>query len=116
MQKITGEDYNIQYDSESVTVSFQGEISFGGPAEYAPINQLLDTVAAADPSTMTLNLKELEFLNSAGISMLAKFVINMRKKGTVQVIVLGSNHIPWQGKSLKNLQRLLPSLKLELSA
>jgi hypothetical protein len=30
------------------------------------------------------------------------------------MIVMGSEKIPWQAKSLKNLQRLMPSLKLEL--
>ena len=29
------------------------------------------------------------------------------------MIVRGSKAIPWQGKSLKNLQRLMPSLTLE---
>lgn len=28
--------------------------------------------------------------------------------------IIGSDKIPWQAKSLKNLQRLMPSLKLEL--
>ena len=37
IQEIKGKDYSIQYDRESVTVSFQGELSLGGPAEYAPI-------------------------------------------------------------------------------
>jgi hypothetical protein len=36
----------------------------------------------------------------------------MRKKKGIQLIVLGSKKVPWQGKSLKNLERLLPGLKL----
>jgi hypothetical protein len=114
IQEIEGEDYSVQYDPESVTISFQGELSLGGPADYAPIAQLLDDVANQEPSTITLDLRKLEFLNSAGISMLSKFVINMRKKKTIQVIVMGSNDITWQGKSLKNLEKLCPGLKLEL--
>jgi hypothetical protein len=46
--------------------------------------------------------------------MLSKFVISVRKKKTIQLLVLGSNDIPWQQKSLKNLEKLLPTLKLEL--
>lgn len=114
MQEIQGEDYSIQYDRESVTVSFKGELSLGGPAEYAPIVELLDSVANPEPPTITLNLKKLEFVNSSGISMLSKFVISVRKKKTIQLLVLGSNDVPWQQKSLKNLEKLLPTLKLEL--
>ncbi|PSB40427.1 hypothetical protein C7B67_28315 [filamentous cyanobacterium Phorm 6] len=114
IQEIKGEDYSIQYDRESVTVSFIGELSLGGPAEYAPIVELLNEVANPEPPTITLNLKKLEFVNSSGISMLSKFVITVRKKKTIQLLVLGSNDVPWQQKSLKNLEKLLPTLKLEL--
>jgi hypothetical protein len=114
IQEIKGQDYIIQYDPKSVTVSFKGELSLGGPADYAPIVQLLDEVANPEPSTITLNLKQLEFLNSSGISMLSKFVIAVRKKKTIQLLVVGSNDVPWQQKSLKNLEKLLPTLKLEL--
>lgn len=114
MQEIQGEDYSIKYDRESVTVSFIGELSLGGPAEYAPIVELLDSVANPEPPVITLNLKKLDFVNSSGISMLSKFVISVRKKKTIQLLVLGSNDVPWQQKSLKNLEKLLPTLKLEL--
>jgi hypothetical protein len=114
IQEVKGEDYIIQYDPELVTISFQGELSLGGPADYAPIVELLDEVASLEPSMITLNLKKLEFLNSSGISMLSKFVISVRKKKTIQLFVLGSNEVPWQQKSLKNLEKLLPTLKLEL--
>ncbi|MEG4815460.1 slr1659 superfamily regulator [Microcoleus sp. K5-D4] len=115
IQEIKGEDYSIQYDPESVTVTFQGELSLSGPPEYAPIAELLDEIANGEPPTITLNLKQLEFVNSSGISMLSKFVISVRKKKTIQLLVLGSNDIPWQQKSLRNLEKLLPTLKLELA-
>ncbi|MEG4803399.1 hypothetical protein QUB63_10875 [Microcoleus sp. ARI1-B5] len=114
IQEIKGQDYSIQYDPQSVTVCFQGELSLGGPSEYAPIVDLLDEVAQNEPPAITLNLKKLEFVNSSGISMLSKFVISVRKKKTIQLLVLGSNDVPWQQKSLKNLEKLLPTLKLEL--
>ncbi len=113
IQEIKGEDYSIHYEPESTTVHFQGELSLGGTPEYAPISQMLEMVADQNPTQLILNLSNLKFLNSSGISMLSKFVINLRKKQTIQVIVIGSNNIPWQGKSLKNLEKLFPGLKLE---
>ena len=87
-QEIKTEDYSVQYDPKSVTFKFQGELSLGGQKEYGAIAKLLDDVANESPSKITLNLKELEFLNSSGISLLSKFVIGVPKKKTIQLSLL----------------------------
>jgi hypothetical protein len=112
--EIKTEQYRICYDRETATVSFSGSLRLSGPEEYQPITQLLGDVADAETGKITLNLQQLEFLNSSGISMLSKFIIEVRKKATVQMAVQGSQSIAWQAKSLKNLQRLMPALILEL--
>jgi hypothetical protein len=111
-KEVTGDGYQVQYESEDSTVYFKGQIALGSPKEYAPIVKLLNTVAESGSQIITLNVKELAFLNSSGISMLSKFVLGMRKKKSTQLIVCGSKKMPWQSKSLKNLERLLPGLKL----
>ena len=112
--EIKSKDYSIWYDPITTTVSCQGSLRLNGTEEYAPIVQLLNDLANQEPSTITLNLQNLEFLNSSGINVLSKFVMKVRQKGNIKMVVQGSNTIPWQGKSLKNLQRLMPSLQLEL--
>ena len=114
MEEIKTEDYSVWYNPVTKTVVCRGSLRLSGAEEYAPIVQLLDDIAAQDPPTITLNLRSLEFLNSSGINMLSKFAIKVREKGSIQMVVQGSKNIPWQGKSLKNLQRLLPSIQLEL--
>jgi hypothetical protein len=112
--EIKTKDYHICYDRATATVNFCGSLLLSGPAEYAPIAKLLSDAGELEPSKITLNLQHLEFLNSSGIGMVSKFIIEMRKKGRVSMVVQGSQRIPWQGKSLKNLQRLMPTLELEL--
>jgi hypothetical protein len=112
--EIKTEDYRICYDPSTATVSFVGSLRLSGPAEYAPIVELLGSLASVEPAKITLNLQQLEFLNSSGINMLSKFIIEVRKQARVQMAVQGSQRIAWQGKSLKNLQRLMPGLQLEL--
>ncbi len=112
--EIKTEDYRICYDPSTTTVSFVGSLRLSGTAEYAPIVQLLGSIASVEPAKITLNLQQLEFLNSSGINMLSKFIIEIRKKARVQMAVQGSQGIAWQGKSLKNFQRLMPRLQLEL--
>jgi hypothetical protein len=111
--EIKTRDYSIRYDPDTKTVDYQGSLRLSGMEEYAPIVQLLNELADSEPPKITLDLRKLEFLNSSGINVLSKFVIKVRQKGTIQMVVQGSKNIPWQGKSLKNLQRLMPSLQLE---
>lgn len=112
--EIRTEHYSIYYDKLTETAIFNGSLRLSGIEEYDPIVQLLNDLAEQQPSTITLNLRQLDFLNSSGINVLSKFVIKVREKGNIQMVVLGSNEVPWQGKSLKNLQRLMPSLNLVL--
>ncbi len=113
-QQIKSEDYQITYDPTTYTVTCHGSLRLSGMEEYAEIVDLLNQIAASNPEKITLNLLELEFLNSSGINVLSKFVIKIRQLGNIGMTVHGSNQIAWQGKSLKNLQRLMPSLELIL--
>lgn len=111
--KIKTEDYNIWYDAAAKAVICQGSLRLSGREECALIVQLLDDVVVQQPPIITMNLQELKFLNSSGINVLSKFVIKVREQKNMQLVVQGCTNIPWQGKSLKNLQRLMPSLQLE---
>lgn len=112
---IQSDNYTIDYDPQTNIVNFRGSFRLNGMKDYEPITDFLNKVTEPEPPIIILNLQKLEFLNSSGISMLSKFVINMRKKQTTNIIVKGSKNIPWQEKSLKNLQRLMPNLVLELN-
>lgn len=112
--EIKAENYNITYDEASHNIIFDGSLRLNGSEEYASITELLNNVAQQEPEKIVLNLKELNFLNSSGISILSKFVISIRRRKNIQMVVIGAKKNPWQGKSLKNLQRLMPSLKLEM--
>jgi hypothetical protein len=71
--------------------------------------------AAEESEHIIVDLKELEFLNSSGISMLSMFVVRLRQRGTAKLTFKGSANIVWQTRSLKNLQRLMPSIELVLT-
>ena len=113
-REINDGDYRVFFDADTDTIKFTGELALGGPKEYSDINQLLHDVVDTQPEIITIDLTELAFLNSSGISMLSKFVLGFRKKKEIQLTILGSNDIPWQCKSLKNLQNFLPSLRLDV--
>lgn len=113
--EVVQENYQIIYQPKDSTIYCKGSLRLNGQEDdYKRINSLLDQVIDSEPPTVTLNLQELNFLNSLGINMLSKFVIKIRKKKFIKVIVKGAKDTPWQEKSLKNLQRLMPSLSLQL--
>lgn len=112
MRTITEEEYSIQHDLDTSTISFEGSLSLNGMEDYAPVIELLNSAIDNTPHQLRLDLRKLEFLNSSGISALSKFVIKARKQQT-QLIIRGSESVVWQTRSLKNLQRLMPALILE---
>jgi hypothetical protein len=114
MMEIKGENYIVWYDTNTAVVNFTGVLRLNGMQDYAPILRMLNEVAKKESFSITLNLQQLKFLNSSGIGMLSNFVIYIREKNTIPMTILASNAIPWQRKSLKNFQRLMPDLTIEL--
>ncbi|MBF2029512.1 MAG: hypothetical protein IGS48_22580 [Oscillatoriales cyanobacterium C42_A2020_001] len=110
--EIKTDDYRIWHDPDSATVYMQGLLRLDGMEKYQSIMDVLLSVVDQLPS-LTIDLRELEFLNSSGISMLSMFVVKVRDRGDVNLIFKGSDKVLWQTKSLKNLQRLMPSLVLQ---
>jgi hypothetical protein len=109
---IQTDDYSIRHDVESGIVYFRGFLRLDGIEKYQPVIDILVN-AVNQSSNLIIDLRELEFLNSSGISMLSMFIVKVRDRGTVNLILKGSNKVLWQTKSLKNLQRLMPSLTLQ---
>lgn len=112
--KIQGPDYEVVCDHEAATVRFHGRLRLRGVTEYAPIVYLLNELAEQKTASITLDVRELQFLNSSGLDMLLKFIIRVRKLKASQVTLFLAERYPWQQKSLKNLQRLMPSMTLEI--
>lgn len=113
--EVKGTNYHVTYQPAISTISFQGILRLRGLNEYDPIVQLLDDVVDAKPAKINLDLRNLQFLNSSGINILFKFVIKIREQGQSKLVVIGSKQVPWQEKSLQNLQRLLAEVQLTWS-
>jgi len=111
--EIKTNDYRVWVDG--ATIHYEGTLRLSGTEAYAPILELMQQVLASKPSKVVLDLTELEFLNSSGINLLAKFTIDVRKQPEIGLHVLGSTRIPWQSKSLPNLQKLHRAVELTIT-
>ena len=106
-------DYTVW--TEGATIHYEGTLRLSGTDAYQPILDVMQGVLAEKPQKLVLDLTQLEFLNSSGINLLAKFTIELRKQPDVGMQVLGSTRIPWQSKSLPNLQKLHKGVELVIS-
>jgi hypothetical protein len=115
LKNIHGESFDIQLEQESSTVLFKGALRLSGTEDYAPILDMLKETLVATARPIVLDLRELYFLNSSGITMLSRFVIEARDHTGIDVQVLASGTVPWHARSLRNLQRLMPALSIHLT-
>lgn len=113
--EIANADYTVSYDPATHAILLLGSLRLRGMAEYAPIIEVLDAAVDDEPETIVLDLRELQFLNSSGINMLFRFVIDVRERKKSRIVVKGTTESPWQQKSLENLQKLMPELQLDWS-
>jgi hypothetical protein len=114
MKTLTGESFQIVLADDNATVFFKGALRLSGAEDYASILEVLKGVLVSSAMPIVLDLQELEFLNSSGITMLSRFVIEARDHTGISLHFLGSEAIPWHARSFKNLQRLMPSLEIRL--
>ena len=112
--EIIHDDYQVHYDTTNATVSCHGSFRLRGDQAYTPILQVLLEAANTQAATLTLDLRQLQFLNSSGINILSKFILQVRQNKLSRLVIRGNSQYPWQQKSLTNLQRLLPELTLEI--
>lgn len=115
MREITGETFEIRHDEATSTVFFKGALRLTGTEDYAGILEMLKGTLTAPEAAVRVDVRELDFLNSSGITMFSRFVIEAREKSQIRVEFRASETVPWHARSLKNLQRLMPSLQITMS-
>ena len=93
----TTTDYTIKKVNSDL-VKITGILRLPSPTEYEkPFNEI--KIAMETSSSFSLDITELIFLNSAGISALARLII-LARNGNTPLTILISNEIPWQTKSI----------------
>ncbi len=113
MKTIKNEYYTLNLDEKNGILLLSGRLRLASLDDYQPIIDNLKRLSILVNETITLNISQLAFLNSLGIVVLSRFVIDCRKRKDKDLVITYTDDIPWQKKSVNNLQRLLPSLKLQ---
>jgi len=138
MMEITGSNYHVAYDPEAQMITFRGILRLygtdgyvelhdaprgrsatGSPEPqstyrggYSAIMKLLMDIVYQHPAELTLDVRELQFVNSSAINIFSKFVMLLAEEQTTHLRILGNQKLFWQPQALSNLKVLLPSLTL----
>jgi len=115
MKNINGESFQIRLEEDNSTISFKGALRLSGTDDYGPILDMLKGTLANPTAPIVLDFRELDFLNSSGITMFSRFVIEARDRTGINLHFLASESVPWHARSLKNLQRLMPTLQIRMT-
>ncbi|MCA9689185.1 MAG: hypothetical protein R3A51_04015 [Nannocystaceae bacterium] len=114
MTTIEGEGYKVRLEDSGARVIFEGALRLGSASAYRPIANLLGEALERGESQVTLDFGKLVALNSRGFGTLARFVLDGKKRGDLQIILLGNSAHHWQPRSLSTLQKLWPTVELQL--
>ena len=109
--EIQHDDYQISYDPASAALTCSGSLRLSHQS-YQPIIELLNQIADTQPDAITIDVRQLRFLNSFGLGIITRFVMRLETQQTT-LVVRGNAAFPWQKKALRTLLRLAPSLRLQ---
>lgn len=110
---VKGDKFEVTLDLASHVVAFRGSLRLINARGYAPVVALLDQALDLG-SPVVLDLRQLAYINSAGLQALVRFIVRVRDAQAVCTIQ-ASRGVLWHSRSLPQFQHLLPSLAIEFS-
>ena len=111
--KLEHENYSAELIDEN-TVRLSGTFRLQGKERYLEVMGLLENAIQSANGELTIDMTDLNFLNSSGVSSLSIFVIQAREAGHKKIKIIGSKKHSWQAKSLRNFQKLWKAIEIEL--
>lgn len=108
---IKTEDYTV--DSSTLNKSIiSGTMRLPSPISYdEPFHSIKNGIEEST-DTYEIDIYNLQYLNSSGITSIARLIIKARDlKKEIKLII--NNNIPWQNRSLSSLKNLWEKLEFE---
>jgi hypothetical protein len=105
--------YEVRVTKDFSRIVFSGTLRLQGRQEYEKIHRMLRYAARRAGDSLEIDLRDLQFLNSSGISTFSLFIIDMREINK-KIVITGNKAIAWQSKSLANFRRLYDKVVVNL--
>lgn len=111
--EVKTEEYSAYFNREDKTVVMTGSMRLQNLAAYEEIKKVLKEGIEGTDGQLTIDIQNLNFMNSSGVTTLSLFLIDARNKKFTPVRILGSAKISWQMKSVMNFKKLWVDLILD---
>jgi hypothetical protein len=111
--RIEGEDYTVWYNSSLHIAYFEGVLRLRDSRDYSKIREFLFDICELGNETLTCDFMKLNFLNSAGISTICKFVIDQKTREKIGLRFICNKDLLWQTKSFPVLRMVWENLEIE---
>lgn len=108
--RISGDGFQVSYEDNTLTL--RGKLSLM-LEDYADIDRLFKTVVDTNPGSLLVDIRELEYLNSAGIhSLCVKLILEAAEIEGFGITILCSNRYTWQEETIPTLEDLMENLAI----
>lgn len=109
--QIEGEGYKVVYDEDMLTIS--GKLSLM-LEEYEVLEDFFSEILESGPSELTLNIKDLEYLNSSGIKTICVgLLLEADEIDALQMKILCSKRFTWQKETVPTFEDLVENVAIE---
>ena len=111
---IKTKEYSVEILEGHGKAIFTGTMRLDSPRAYEAVFQAIIKEIDETTDVYELEVKELSFLNSSGLTAMARVFIHAREENK-PLRIIGSIDIPWQKKSLSSLQKLWSRIELKIN-
>ncbi|MBF0453019.1 MAG: hypothetical protein HQK75_20120 [Candidatus Magnetomorum sp.] len=107
---IQGDTFSVTFKADTIVMS--GKLSLM-TEDYDPIENLFQSVVEAKPSCLTLDIRNLEYLNSSGIKTICvALILEAAERENIQLKILCSKKYTWQNETIPTLKDLMEPMEI----
>jgi hypothetical protein len=102
--------YKAEYEHNKITLS--GKLSLM-LEDYGKLEEFFEKVIGSRPSEITLDIRNLEYLNSSGIKTICvSLILEAADIEDLQMKILCSNRYTWQKETIPTFQDLMDNMTI----
>jgi len=110
-KKLSNNDYCIEFSENSHKIAIKGTMRLPGHVYRESISPEILTFTEKIATDIELDLSELEYLNSSGISCISMYLTAI--KDTEQAVtIVGNRNFSWQSMSIENFNLCNENVKI----